>query len=83
MIAGGVESMSRVPMGTTVAAGGDPFGPLSQRYPDGLAHQGIGAELIAARWKLDREELDAFAAAPTSVPRPAPPGAPSPTRSSR
>lgn len=61
-IACGVESMSRVPMGASVAAGGNPFGPLAERYPDGLPHQGIGAELIAARWKLTREDLDAFSA---------------------
>ncbi|WP_300400568.1 thiolase family protein [Nocardioides sp.] len=61
-IACGVESMSRVPMGSSVAAGGDPFGPLAERYPEGLPHQGIGAELIAARWKLTREDLDAFSA---------------------
>jgi acetyl-CoA acyltransferase len=62
VIACGVESMSRVPMGAAVTPGSDPHGPLAARYPDGLAHQGIGAELIAARWKLDREELDAFSA---------------------
>jgi acetyl-CoA acyltransferase len=59
-IACGVESMSRVPMGTSVA-GGDPHGPLANRFPS-LPHQGIGAELIAARWKLDREQLDEFSA---------------------
>lgn len=61
VIACGVESMSRVPMGSA-AVGGNAYSPLDQRYPEGLAHQGIGAELIAARWKLDREELDAFSA---------------------
>ncbi len=59
-IACGVESMSRVPMGTA-ARGGDPFAPLARRYPS-LPHQGIGAELIAARWGLAREELDAYSA---------------------
>jgi acetyl-CoA acyltransferase len=44
------------------AVGGNAYSPLDARYPEGLAHQGIGAELIAARWKLDREELDAFSA---------------------
>ena len=62
VIACGVESMSRVPMGAAVTPGSNPHGPLAERYPEGLAHQGIGAELIAARWKLDREELDAFSA---------------------
>jgi acetyl-CoA acyltransferase len=62
VLACGVESMSRVPMGSSVG-GLDPFGPgLRARYPDGLVPQGISAELVAARWKLDREELDAYAA---------------------
>jgi acetyl-CoA acyltransferase len=60
VIACGVESMSRVPMGTTVGAG-DPFGPLAARFPS-LPNQGIGAELIAARWKLGRPALDEFSA---------------------
>ncbi|MEU8119659.1 thiolase family protein [Spirillospora sp. NPDC049024] len=61
-IACGVESMSRVPMGSSVLPGSDPFGPgLHARYPDGLVGQGISAELIAARWNLSREELDAYA----------------------
>lgn len=60
VIACGVESMSRVPMGSN-ALTGDPFAPLSGRYPDGLPHQGIGAELMASRWGLDRGTLDAFA----------------------
>ncbi|WP_406405311.1 thiolase family protein [Streptomyces sp. NBC_00879] len=61
-IACGVESMSRVPMASNLLPGSDPFGPrLSERYPGGLVGQGISAELIAARWKLSREELDAFA----------------------
>jgi acetyl-CoA acyltransferase len=60
VIACGVESMSRVPMGSS-AQGEDPTGQLlKQRYPDGLVPQGISAELISARWKLDREELDAY-----------------------
>src|SRR5579872_5380048 len=60
-IAAGVESMSRVPIGTS-RAGRNPVEPLAERYPEGLANQGIGAELIAARWKLDREALDAYSA---------------------
>ncbi|GAA4663610.1 acetyl-CoA C-acyltransferase [Gordonia humi] len=62
VIAGGVESMSRVPMGAAALPGTDPQGPLAERYPAGLAHQGIGAELIAARRNISREELDAFSA---------------------
>ncbi len=61
VIACGVESMSRVPMGMS-RAGRNPVEPLAGRYPAGLASQGIGAELIAARWKLDREALDAYSA---------------------
>ena len=59
-IACGVESMSRVPMFASVQ-GGHPQAPLHSRFPN-LPGQGIGAELIASRWKFDREELDAFAA---------------------
>jgi acetyl-CoA acyltransferase len=60
VIACGVESMSRVPMGTALV-GGNPHGPLAERFSS-LPHQGIGAELIAARWKFDREQLDEFSA---------------------
>jgi acetyl-CoA acyltransferase len=63
-IACGVESMSRVPMGSNVPPGSDPFGPgVADRYPDGLVPQGISAELIAAKWHLSRAELDEFSAA--------------------
>jgi acetyl-CoA acyltransferase len=61
VIACGVESMSRVPMFSN-AMGKDPYAPLAERYPDGLVPQGISAELIAARWKLDRASLDEYAA---------------------
>lgn len=61
IVAGGVESMSRVPMFSAVA-GGDPLGPLARRYPNGLPPQGYGAEMIAAQWDLSRERLDEFAA---------------------
>ncbi|KZF14808.1 thiolase family protein [Rhodococcus sp. EPR-134] len=62
VIAAGVESMSRVPMGTTTM-GKDASGPgVAARYPEGLVNQGISAELIAAKWKLDRDALDAFSA---------------------
>ncbi|ADI11768.1 acetyl-CoA acyltransferase [Streptomyces bingchenggensis BCW-1] len=61
VIACGVESMSRVPMGSS-AGGVDASGEgLRRRYPEGLIPQGISAELLTVRWKLDREELDAFA----------------------
>jgi acetyl-CoA acyltransferase len=62
VIACGVESMSRVPMGSA-KIGRDHFGPMvAARYPQGLVSQGISAELIAAKWKLDREVCDEFAA---------------------
>jgi acetyl-CoA acyltransferase len=61
VIACGVESMSRVPLGLNMADG-DPQGPLARRYPDGLVNQGVAAELIRAKWKFGRRELDAFAA---------------------
>ena len=61
-IASGVESMSRVPIGSQFA-GADVVGPsVSRRYESGLIPQGISAELIAQRWKLSRTELDEFAA---------------------
>lgn len=63
VIASGVESMSRVPMGSSVLPGSDPFGTgMGARYPDGLVPQGISAELIAAKWGLSRTELDEFSA---------------------
>ena len=62
VIVGGVESMSRVPLGAS-AVGGSPMSPrLRARYPEGLVNQGVSAELIARRWALDRDRLDAFAA---------------------
>lgn len=61
VIAGGVEMMSLVPMRAN-RLGKDNEGPaFHRRYPEGLVRQGISAELIAARWQLSREELDAFA----------------------
>ncbi|MTD12661.1 acetyl-CoA C-acyltransferase [Nakamurella sp. YIM 132087] len=63
VIAGGVESMSRVPMGSH-SMGKDPFGPMmhARFAADPLVPQGISAELIAAQWKFDREDLDSYAA---------------------
>ena len=63
VIAAGVESMSRVPMGAAVLPGSNPFGlGLAERYPEGLVPQGISAELIAARWNFSRTQLDEFSA---------------------
>ncbi|HEX4223445.1 MAG TPA: beta-ketoacyl synthase N-terminal-like domain-containing protein, partial [Pseudonocardiaceae bacterium] len=62
VIAAGVESMSRIPIGTQFA-GKDFLGPgVAARYPEGLVPQGISAELIAQRWHLSRAQLDEFAA---------------------
>ncbi|MET7770650.1 thiolase family protein [Nocardia sp. NPDC005366] len=61
-IACGVESMSRAPMFSNAQGKDHNRGPLAHRFPDGLIGQGIAAEIIAARWKLDRDTLDAFAA---------------------
>ncbi|GAA3031888.1 thiolase family protein [Microbacterium dextranolyticum] len=63
VIAGGVESMSRVPLGVASAVAGSPFSPgLRARYPEGLVNQGVSAELVAQRWGLSRDALDAYAA---------------------
>ncbi|GLZ11442.1 acetyl-CoA acyltransferase [Actinomadura sp. NBRC 104425] len=61
VVVAGVESMSRVPMGSA-RAGADPYGTaVGARYAPGLVPQGVAAELVAARWKLSRDELDAYA----------------------
>jgi acetyl-CoA acyltransferase len=58
-IGAGIESMSRLPIGSSTATGGHPFPPsLLEMYP--LTHQGISAEMIAAKWEIPREELDAY-----------------------
>lgn len=60
VVAGGVESMSRVPMGSSLA-GADPWGEaFYSRYGTHPA-QGPGAEMVARRWGLERERLDEFA----------------------
>lgn len=61
VVAGGVESMSRVPMGSANLPG-SPWGPRYQaRFGPEDPNQGIGAEHIAAKWALSRTELDEFA----------------------
>ena len=67
VVAAGVEVMTRVPMGASMADGkfGFPFGPaVGARYaPEGgLVPQGISAELVADKWGLTRDDLDAFGA---------------------
>lgn len=63
VVAAGVESMTRVPMGITAQQGpGAPFGPqMQERYSQGLVPQGISAEMIAEKWSLSRAELDRIA----------------------
>jgi acetyl-CoA acyltransferase len=63
VVAGGVESMSRVPMGSSVN-GAWPFGENFRARYDGVApNQGIGAEMIAERWELSRTQLDEYSLA--------------------
>jgi len=61
VVAGGVESMSRVPMGSSTQ-GQDPLGQVYRDRYDGVSpNQGVGAELIAEKWGLSRTQLDEFA----------------------
>ncbi len=62
VVAGGVEVMSRVPMGSSVGDGvGLPFGPLlMERYGGVVFNQGVGAEMMVERWGLTRQQLDEF-----------------------
>ena len=69
VIAGGVEMMSRVPMGSSVGSGvGFPFGAGRDRYAkelegegfNGMFNQGVGAELMAQKWNLSRTQLDEY-----------------------
>ena len=63
VVAAGVESMSRVPMGSA-RGDADPHGPrVGARYAPGLVPQGISAELVAEKWGLTRRRLDEFAVA--------------------
>jgi acetyl-CoA acyltransferase len=65
VVAAGVEVMSTTPMGASVTPGSFPMGPkVMERYAPrgGIVMQGTSAEIIAAKWGLGREELDAFSA---------------------
>ena len=58
VVAAGVESMTRVPMGSSMG-GANPFGErMNQRYHNGLVPQGLSAEIISEQWGLTRDELD-------------------------
>jgi len=70
-IAAGVEVMTTTPMGASITPGSIPFGPaVMERYKDveyiaglkGLVPQGISAEIIAEKWNISREDLDAYGA---------------------
>ncbi|UGT70655.1 acetyl-CoA C-acyltransferase [Nocardia gipuzkoensis] len=64
VVAAGVESMGRIPMGANLVGSDDISGVgFTERYPEGLVSQGISAELIAAKWGLTRTQLDEFALA--------------------
>ncbi|BBZ08707.1 acyl-CoA dehydrogenase [Mycolicibacterium doricum] len=60
VVAGGVESMSRTPMGASLANGGNPFPQgFKDRYQQ-TPNQGVGAEMIAEQWGFSRTDLDQF-----------------------
>lgn len=60
VVAGGVESMSRTPMGASLANGGNPYSAnFKNRYKQ-TPNQGIGAEMIAEQWGFSRTDLDQF-----------------------
>ncbi|MFI5957538.1 thiolase family protein [Cryptosporangium sp. NPDC051539] len=71
VVAGGVETMTRVPLDAGRDLGSQ-FGPLTRaryaagltsgEFPDGDFNQGLGAERIARHWELDRTGLDEYAA---------------------
>ncbi len=60
VIAGGVESMSRTPMGASLAGGGNPYPANFKARYDRTPNQGLGAEMMAAKWDLSRTDLDQF-----------------------
>jgi acetyl-CoA acyltransferase len=60
VVAGGVESMSRVPMGSSLA-GADPYGSrFAARYEGARPNQGVGAEMMAERWGFSRTQVDEY-----------------------
>jgi acetyl-CoA acyltransferase len=62
VVAGGVEVMSRVPLGAARATG-QPYGPkVLARYGDFSFNQGISAEMIAQKWGFSRTRLDEYSA---------------------
>jgi acetyl-CoA acyltransferase len=62
VVAGGVEVMSRVPLGSARASG-QPYGPkVLARYDDFSFNQGLSAEMIAKKWGFSRTRLDEYSA---------------------
>ncbi len=60
VVAGGVESMSRTPMGSSLANGGHPYPEAFRARYEQTPNQGVGAEMIAEQWGLSRTQLDEF-----------------------
>lgn len=60
VVAGGVESMSRTPMGASLANGGNPYGESFKARYTKTPNQGVGAEMIAEQWGFSRTQLDEF-----------------------
>ncbi|BBY51990.1 acyl-CoA dehydrogenase [Mycolicibacterium arabiense] len=60
VVAGGVESMSRTPMGSSLANGGHPYPEAFRSRYSQTPNQGTGAEMIAEQWGFDRTALDQF-----------------------
>jgi len=60
VVAGGVESMTRTPMGSSIANGGNPCPPAFKDRYNATPNQGIGAEMIAEQWGFSRTDLDQF-----------------------
>jgi acetyl-CoA acyltransferase len=63
VVAGGIESMSRITLGMSISVGGSPTDATGwiERYGPGVPNQGIGAQLIADKWDISRAQLDEFA----------------------
>lgn len=62
VVAGGVESMSRVPMMSAMVEGASPMGvEYQKRYGTDFPNQGFAAEAIASKWGFDRTDVDTFA----------------------
>lgn len=60
VVAGGVEAMSRTPMGSSLANGGHPYPEAFRARYEQTPNQGVGAEMVAAQWGFSRAQLDEF-----------------------